>query len=1172
MSTAGDEVVLEVSVLGPLRARRDGIEVALGGRRQKAVLARLALAAGATVPVDRLVDDLWDGDPPRTAVGTVQSYVSNLRRALARAGETVIERVGDGYRLAVPPATLAAARFEDLVARAAAPAGGHATRAEVDAALALLDEALALWHGPALADLADEPWAQPSAVRLEELRLAAMEARFDLHLDAGRHAVVTGDLEAAATAHPLRERFAAQLVVALYRSGRQADALRAYERTRAHLADELGLDPGPALARLATQVLDQDPALDHVPLPPTPELGGIRDTPVSPIPPSSPGVALAVPAAGVARRGLVGRADEIGTLLAAWEQVEAGDRRLAVVAGEAGMGKTRLAQELAARVHARGGHVFWGRCTADALLSYQPVVEALRTAARELGDDATRALLAGHPGVAPLLPDLVDGRPDTTRYEMYEALAALVDDVTAGRPALFVVDDAQWADTSTLSLLRHLLEHPRAGRLLVLATTRRPAGRPTPDLDRLVADQGRAGIGSVLELEGLAADEVATLLGDRGVTLDAEAARAIHDRTAGNPFFVESLADQGGDLGAADVRALPDTVRDVLDQRLAALPAEATAVLTAAAVVGPRVPLDLLGDVTGQDADAVLDAVDAAVAARLLVEDDELGWVGFPHALVRQALLARTTRNREAQLHLRVADALRGSGAVTEEAGHLLAAGRMADPERTAEAAGRAAWDALAALADDEAATWADRGLAVLPPTAHAARAELGLVKARAERRRGRREAAQVALAVMADEARAGALPLLLAEAAQEAALVLGGVGFSFGEVDEALLALLDEALAAQPEDATAVRAGLLAWSALARSGGDDLEAVDALSARALALAEAEDDRHLLALARFARRMALMGPAGLAERLAIGPATTEAAAGWADLEVVSLVLDVADLMEAGRLDEARRVRERLRAVVAPHRRPVFDAYLLFVDACWALVEGDVDRAAALSDRGLEVGAEALGANGFQAWAGQQYIVARERGDITPLTPQVEAIVEQLPGLAVWRVALAVCRVVEGDDDAARAAYAPVVADGTLAIPTVSAMWYTTVAQLAEVARLVGDTATSALLVETIAPVADHVTVTGMGAVSLGHCTRYLGLAQAGAGDLDAAEATLARAAEQAGAAGFGPWRARALVDRADVLDERGGPGDAEAAAALRAEAEDLAGDLGIALGLRLPRS
>ena len=166
---------LELSVLGPLRARRDGIDVALGGRRQKAVLARLALAEGATVPVERLVDDLWDGDPPRTAVGTVQSYVSNLRRALGRDGEPVIERVGDGYRLAIDPSALTAARFEDLVARAARPAGSRPTRTEVDAALALLDEALALWHGTALADLADEPWAQPSAVRLEELIRAAPE-------------------------------------------------------------------------------------------------------------------------------------------------------------------------------------------------------------------------------------------------------------------------------------------------------------------------------------------------------------------------------------------------------------------------------------------------------------------------------------------------------------------------------------------------------------------------------------------------------------------------------------------------------------------------------------------------------------------------------------------------------------------------------------------------------------------------------------------------------------------------------------------------------------------------------------------------------------------------------------------------------------------------------------
>lgn len=177
MSSAGAEVALEVSILGPLQARRDGIEVALGGRRQKAVLARLALAEGASVPVDRLVDDLWDGDPPRTAIGTVQSYVSNLRRALGRDGEVVIERVGDGYRLAVARPHLAAARFEDLVSRATAVAGPRPTQAEVDDALGVLDEALGLWHGTALADLADEPWAQPSAVRLEELRLAAMEDR-----------------------------------------------------------------------------------------------------------------------------------------------------------------------------------------------------------------------------------------------------------------------------------------------------------------------------------------------------------------------------------------------------------------------------------------------------------------------------------------------------------------------------------------------------------------------------------------------------------------------------------------------------------------------------------------------------------------------------------------------------------------------------------------------------------------------------------------------------------------------------------------------------------------------------------------------------------------------------------------------------------------------------------
>ncbi|HEU5152520.1 MAG TPA: BTAD domain-containing putative transcriptional regulator, partial [Iamia sp.] len=735
-------------MLGSLRARRrDGTELAVGGRRQRGVLARLAIAGGEVVAADRVIDDLWDGDPPRSATNTLQSYVSNLRRVLGDEASVVVERVGDGYRIDPAGAGLTATRFERLVAEGTG--AGHP-----DDRIAALDAALALWHGPALGDLADEPWARGPAVRLEELRLAATETRFGLLLDTGRHAVAVGDIEAAATAHPLRERLTALLVLALYRSGRQAEALRAYERARTHLADELGLDPSPDLTRLADQVLAHDPALD-LPAPASP--GEIRSPGPPELPPVPEGV-MPLPPAVEGRRALsrfVGRIDELDRLGAAWTATRTGGRRLALVAAEPGAGKTRLAQQLARTVHAEGAQVLWGRCTAESLAPYQPVVEAVRTATEAMGPAAGRALVTARPALGRLLPDIVPEAADEARrsdlYALYEALAELVTDVSATAPVLLVVDDAQWADTATLGLLDHLLAHDRGGRLLVVATARRPAGRTTPELDAFVAAQRRAERLTEVVLPGLDTGAVAELLGARGVAVDDATAEALRQRTGGNPFFLEALADHGGDLGGGDPRALPVSVRDVLDGRLAALDAEAATVLTAAAVIGLRVDLALLGAVTATGPDALLDVVDAAVAGGLLAEDEDLGWVTFPHALVRQALVARTTRNREAHLHLRVADAL-GAGA-TATAGavaeHLLAAGRLAPTARRARAALDAATEAIAVLADHEARRWVDRALAALdaePGTEPALRAEALILSARVYRHIGSREPGEAAI------------------------------------------------------------------------------------------------------------------------------------------------------------------------------------------------------------------------------------------------------------------------------------------------------------------------------------------------------------------------------------------------------------------------------------------
>jgi YVTN family beta-propeller protein len=250
-------------ILGPLEVLRSGRAVLLGGPRQRAVLALLLVEVNRAVSMDRLAEDVWGGDPPEGWVSTVKTYVFHLRQALepdrARGGAGgVLVTSGRGYLLRAGREQVDAARFEDgfTAGRAALDVGRPAEAAQT------LRQALGLWRGPVLADLADYAFTRPEAARLEELRLAALEARIDADLALGRHDALTGDLEQLAGEHLLRERLHAQLMLALYRCGRQADALAAYRRVRDLLAGDLGIDPGEPLQRLHASVLAHDPALD----------------------------------------------------------------------------------------------------------------------------------------------------------------------------------------------------------------------------------------------------------------------------------------------------------------------------------------------------------------------------------------------------------------------------------------------------------------------------------------------------------------------------------------------------------------------------------------------------------------------------------------------------------------------------------------------------------------------------------------------------------------------------------------------------------------------------------------------------------------------------------------------------------------------------------------------
>jgi DNA-binding SARP family transcriptional activator len=252
----------EFGVLGPLVARSEGRPLPLGGARQRALLAILLLHANEMLSVDRLIGEVWGTVPPDTALKMVRNNVSRLRSVLdaESAGAPQLLTHPGGYELRIDPDQVDSRRFERLVQE-----GGRALAAgDPETASARLQEGLALWRGPALTDFAYEPFAATEASRLEELRLTAIEDRIEADLALGRHADVVGELEALAAQHPLRERLRSHLMLALYRSGRQAEALEVYQKTRQLLVDTLGIEPGRALQQLERAILVQEPSLDAV--------------------------------------------------------------------------------------------------------------------------------------------------------------------------------------------------------------------------------------------------------------------------------------------------------------------------------------------------------------------------------------------------------------------------------------------------------------------------------------------------------------------------------------------------------------------------------------------------------------------------------------------------------------------------------------------------------------------------------------------------------------------------------------------------------------------------------------------------------------------------------------------------------------------------------------------
>src|SRR5580698_9145166 len=672
--------MVQFRLLGPLEAQDGERRVELGRPKQRALLAVLLVHANDVVSLDRLVEELWGEEPPAQAAASLQTYVSNLRRALepdrpARAPSQVLVSQPPGYRLVVGAGDLDAARFAAL-----ATEGHRLLEAGRPAAAAgVLREGLALWRGPALVEVADEAFAQAERNRLEELRVAALEDRLAADLDLGGHAAVVAELEGLAGRYRFRERLAGLLMLALYRSGRQGEALQAFQAARRALADGQGIDPGRWLRQLETGILRQDPGLDWTPPPAEPgpppgETGG-------PAGEACPALAASVtrspqPAADE----LVGRDDHLAALEGVLAGARGGRGRVVLLAGEPGIGKTRLAEEAARRAAAAGMQVAWGRCPeGDGAPALWPWAQVVRQLAAEFGPGQLAAMLGPSAAwLGPLMPELAEPAPPAgprpvadlgaARFQLNQAVAGLLRRLAEARPLLVVVDDLHWADVPSLSLLAFLAGELHDAGLVVVGTYRDVealAGRPLADTLGALA---REPVVERISLGGLGRADVAALIGRAIGGRPAEPlVEAVADRCGGNPFFITELVRllqserrlAGPDAAAAARREVPVGVRDVLRARLARLPAQTSTVLMVAAVAGRGFGLDLIEAATGLDDEPALDAAEAAVLAGLVIEDDRAaGRYRFAHALVRETIYEDISRARRARLHARVAEAL----------------------------------------------------------------------------------------------------------------------------------------------------------------------------------------------------------------------------------------------------------------------------------------------------------------------------------------------------------------------------------------------------------------------------------------------------------------------------------------------------------------------------------
>jgi ATP/maltotriose-dependent transcriptional regulator MalT len=881
----------------------------------------------------------------------------------------------------------------------------------------------------------------------------------------------------------------------------------------------------------------------------------------------------------------VGRSSELRLLRTLLPLADHEGRRLVLLGGEPGSGKSRLTRELAAEAARDGVLVLYGACDAVVRTPYGPFVEALDQLTRATGPDELRAALGSTGGeLTRLLPDLaaraggplqppVAADPDTERHRLHTTVATLLTALSARRPLLLILEDGHWADAPTLQLLRYLARAAPDARLLLLATFRDAEADVPQSLAEALADLRRSDVVVRMRVAGFSADEVAEFIrhaagGEVGAG-PPELARAISDLTEGNPFLVCELwralvetevveiADGTVRLtrATADI-GTPESVREVVSQRLARLADGTAELLELAATAGNAFALEVVRHAAGVPATELVEHLDEAVRSGMIEELPSRALAfRFAHELVRRALYDRLTAVRRAELHLRVGEALersedaRSGRALADLAHHFARAAPVDDSQRGVDYNVLAARAATDALAFDEAIARLRTALELRIESPER-RAELLIELGTAAHRAGKSGDAREALSTAAGIARDAGDADLLARAAigYEEACWRPGIA------DQGAVELLEEAAAALGDGSSELRVRMLGGLARALDFRGDHDRSAIVRASAIDMARRLSDRAGLATvlvgAYWSRASnsleQILGM--LSEAAAIGDEL-----GDTEIRAEAMSWRVPTYVALGDIGAARREVAALQETAEQTAQPFVLHVAAHYGSAIALCDGRLDEADALANRSHEysrllTGRDASGVHGIQMFG-----IRREQGRLAELAPVVRLLAGQAGSTGPWRPGLVSVLVELGMHDEARRELERVRAEGLDTLR--ESLWLASLTYLTDACTALGDEETAALIYPQLLPLANANVMIGHLVACYGAADRYLGMLAATLGERARTEAHFLRATELNRRSGMLTWLGHTLYQHGRA---RLAWGDAAAAAPLLAEAGALA--------------